>query len=314
MALTQETRLDRTALAPRHWPTWLLVGMIGCCTWLPRPVALRIGAALGDLFFHSNAKRRHIARINIALCFPDLTSGQRERLVREHFRAYGRGISDLGLLWWAPEQRLREWVTIEGQTILSELLEADRRIVLFTPHAMGMDVGGVAISALYPAVSMMKRLRDPVLNHFVLGGRLRYPSSIMVMRDEGILPFVRAVRRGRIGYYIPDEDFGSDLSVFAPFFKVPTATLPVLGRIANLCGAAAVPCFTRLDVHSGRYLVTVEQPIPDFPTGNPVEDAARMNAALEAGIRAAPEQYMWTLRWFRTRPGDAPSPYEGTIG
>ncbi len=34
-----------------------------------------------------------------------------------------------------------------------------------------------------------------------------------------------------------------------------------------------------------------------------------MNAAIEAGVREMPEQYMWTFKFFKTRPNGAPSPY-----
>jgi KDO2-lipid IV(A) lauroyltransferase len=35
-----------------------------------------------------------------------------------------------------------------------------------------------------------------------------------------------------------------------------------------------------------------------------------VNAAFETVIRQAPEQYLWTLRWFRTRPNGESSPYD----
>jgi KDO2-lipid IV(A) lauroyltransferase len=40
-----------------------------------------------------------------------------------------------------------------------------------------------------------------------------------------------------------------------------------------------------------------------------MHDAARMNAVIEEGLRHMPEQYLWTFKLFKTRPGHAPSPY-----
>ena len=45
--------------------------------------------------FLEKKKRRHIADVNISLCFPDLSDGQRADMVRRHFLAYGQGIVDL---------------------------------------------------------------------------------------------------------------------------------------------------------------------------------------------------------------------------
>jgi lauroyl/myristoyl acyltransferase len=40
-------------------------------------------------------------------------------------------------------------------------------------------------------------------------------------------------------------------------------------------------------------------------------DAAQMNAAIEAGVREVPEQYMWTYKRFKQRPPGEPSLYHG---
>jgi KDO2-lipid IV(A) lauroyltransferase len=51
-------------------------------------------------------------------------------------------------------------------------------------------------------------------------------------------------------------------------------------------------------------------PLENFPTGDPVADATRMNWEIEAWVREMPEQYMWSYRRFKTRPKGEPSLYE----
>jgi lauroyl/myristoyl acyltransferase len=60
----------------------------------------------------------------------------------------------------------------------------------------------------------------------------------------------------------------------------------------------------------GSYRIVLHEALGNFPSGDDVVDATTMNAALERGVRMAPEQYFWTLRWFRTRPDGGPSPYD----
>ena len=102
----QAASLRAAWLGPGYWPTWLMLGLVRTCARLPRPMALTVGGWIVDLFFRVNEKRRAIARINIELCFPELDAAEREDRVRRHFRAYGRNIVDLGLIWWASERRL----------------------------------------------------------------------------------------------------------------------------------------------------------------------------------------------------------------
>jgi lauroyl-KDO2-lipid IV(A) myristoyltransferase len=58
-----------------------------------------------------------------------------------------------------------------------------------------------------------------------------------------------------------------------------------------------------------RYVARIFPPLEGFPSGNDEADAARMNQELEKLIRLAPDQYMWSLRLFQTRPDGSPPPY-----
>lgn len=284
------------------------MGVNRACVYLPRRWAMAIGGLLGSLFLTLNAKRRRIAHININMCFPDLNDTQRDILVRSHFRCYGQSVVDFGLIWWASENKLDRLTDVKGLEQYRSLVESNRNIILLTPHAIGMDFGGVAVSRLHPTVSMMKPLKNDLLNYFVLRGRERYSSTRIVMRDDGLRPMIRGIRDHQACYYIPDEDFGAENSVFTPFFGVSTATLPTLGRMARMTNAAVVPCFTRLR-DDGCYEVTLKPALENFPSGNVEQDAQRMNWELEQGIRSMPAQYMWTLRWFKTPADGSESPY-----
>ncbi len=48
--------------------------------------------------------------------------------------------------------------------------------------------------------------------------------------------------------------------------------------------------------------VTFSAPLEDFPTGDEVADAARVNHLIENAIRTHPDQYLWIHRRFKTRP------------
>ena len=155
---------------------------------------------------------------------------------------------------------------------------------------------------------MFKPPRDALLNWFINKGRMRFGARLLT-RKQGMRPVLRGLRQGTAFYYIPDEDFGPKRSVFAPFFGIPTATLPTLARLAAIADAVVIPLFVRMLPGGDGYEMVLSAPLQDFPSDNPVVDAARMNRVLEASIRKVPEQYMWTLKLFKTRPVNVPSPY-----
>lgn len=298
-------------LAPRYWPTWLALGLYGLQSGLPWRMRAGLGRRIGDLIYRTNVRRRHIVRVNLELCFPELDTVQREQMARDYFRSLAQSSLDYGVLWWGSAARLDRMVSVEGADYLQRCQTEGRPVILLTGHSVGLDFGATAITRRFATVGLIKPVRNPVIEWLMSRGRTRYQGRLY-LRKEGLRPVVRALRQGQAFYYLPDEDLthvkGSDW-VFAPFFGVPTATITALGKLARLSGAAVIPCMTRYLPEQGRYRVSLSAPLKDFPSGDAVADTVRMNAELERMIRRQPEQYMWSLRLFKTRPDGVPSPY-----
>ncbi|WP_372523729.1 lysophospholipid acyltransferase family protein [Sulfuricaulis sp.] len=293
--------------APRYWPSWAWLFLLRLMATLPLSWSRVAGAALGLLMMVTNEKRRKIARINLEMCFPKLSLRERERLLRRHFIVSGQSYFDLAYLAWASERRILRKTTIRGLEHYQDL--RGRNIILLAPHCVGMNFGGAVIARERAQFSMVKLQRNPVVNGLLNRGRMRF-GCFLLARQQGLRPVIRGLKQGLAFYYLPDEDFGQRQSVFVSFFGVPTATLTTLGRLARLTNALVVPCFTRLLPGGRGYEVILKPPLEDFPNGDRTRDAARMNVVIEEGLRHMPEQYLWTFKIFKTRPGHAPSPYD----
>lgn len=300
---------ERAFLAPRYWITWLALAWLRVLVYLPRPWVGFIGARLGDLFFRLSPKRRRIARVNLQLCFPELRALERERLARRHFRVYAQCLLDMGLLWWARPGFLDRYVRVRGLEHYRAAHAAGRAIIVLTGHFAALDIGGVMLSRHFPQIGLVKREKNRLINWFMTRGRMRFLGRLYV-RHQGLRPVVRALTRGLGFYYLPDEDFGPERSVFLPFLATEAATLTMPSRLARFAGAAVIPCYPRRLSAAEGYEIALEPPLEDFPGTDDVADARRMNQLIERGVHAAPEQYLWTLKLFRTRPGGGPSPYD----
>lgn len=294
-------------LGPRYWPIWLGLGFLRLGLVVPRRLWAAIGASLGDLYFLLNAKRRRVARLNIKWCFPALSVAAQRRLVRRHFRVAMQSALDVGWLWWAPERRLLAFARVVGIEHYHAAVARGQRVILVTCHCVGIELGAV-IAHYFPLVAPFKPTRNALINRYITAGRLRFGGSLFT-RDQGLRPVVRGLKSGSGLYYLPDEDLGLDDAVFAPFFGVSAATLTTVGRLAQLTGAAVLPYIPQRRADGRGYDLVIYPALTNFPGGDVVQDATLVNRAIEDGLRAIPEQYLWTFKRFKTRPDGAPSPY-----
>jgi len=68
-----------------------------------------------------------------------------------------------------------------------------------------------------------------------------------------------------------------------------------------MSGAAVVPFVPRRE-QDGTYTLTLSPALENFPTGDDVADAQRINDLIEKEVRQSPEQYYWVHRRFKTQP------------
>jgi Kdo2-lipid IVA lauroyltransferase/acyltransferase len=284
------------------------LGLIWLLRFLPLALLAPLGAALGQLLYMLGRARRRVVLTNLGLCFPELGEDARRRLARRHFRAFGRTVLEHGILWWSSKARIQRMVRIEGLEHWRAV--ADRPVIWFAPHFVGLDMGGVRLTSDYRLVSIYSRQKNPLFDQILYHGRTRFEPPELYSRQQGLRPVVRAMRKGLPFYYLPDMDFGERDSVFADFFGVPAATITGLSRIARLAGAAVVPCVTSQLPGGAGYVLRIYPAWQNFPSDDIDADARRMNAFIEERVREMPEQYYWLHKRFKTRPAGQPNPYE----
>ncbi|NHZ34913.1 LpxL/LpxP family acyltransferase [Massilia rubra] len=285
----------------------LLIGLVWLMHWLPLPVLGRVGTGVGSLLFLVLRKRRHIALTNLRLCMPELSEAQRVVLARQHFQSYSRSVWERGILWWAPQARLRRLIHVEPGVPLAQI--AARPTILLCPHFVSLDVAGVAVMLETSLCSIYVPQKNAVFDEVLRKGRSRFRPVQLFSRKEGVKPILRAMREHLPYFMLPDMDFGDKDAAFVPFFGIPAATLTAPGRIAAATGAQVIPVVATFLPNYTGWKVTFYPAWENYPGDDMAESARRMNAFIEERVREAPAEYFWTHKRFKTRPPGEPSPY-----
>ncbi|HEY0666097.1 MAG TPA: lipid A biosynthesis acyltransferase [Gallionella sp.] len=276
--------------------------------FLPFRVIVAIGNGFGFLLHLLARRRRHIATVNLRLCFPAMGEIERARLVRAHFMMFGRGIIERTILWWSSAERIRSLIRVEGIEHFDAI--KDKPAILLTPHFVGMDAGGQWIAQHTDTVCMYANQKSRYLTGLLKSKRARFRNQRLYARQEGLRPIIKGMRAGMPFIYPPDQDQGIKDGAFIPFFGVPAATMASVPRIAQMTGAKVVPSITRVLPGSQGYVLTFYPAWENYPSGDDIADARRMNEFIEQRVLEMPEQYFWVHKRFKTRPEGEKSFYE----
>ncbi|HQS57004.1 MAG: lipid A biosynthesis acyltransferase [Gallionellales bacterium 35-53-114] len=268
--------------------------------FLPFRVIVWMGNGLGVLLHAVGKERRLVANINLQKCFPRMNDEQRAQLVRDHFKMFGRGLLERTILWWGSAARINSLIRVEGVEHFDAI--KDKPSILLTPHFVGMDVGGQWIAQHTDTVCMYANQKNMYLTDLLLKKRARFRKQLLYSRQQGLRPILKGMRAGMPFIYPPDQDQGVKDGAFIPFFGVPTATMTSVPRLAQTAGAKVVPSITRVLPGAAGYVLTFYPAWDNYPTGDDIADARRMNEFIEQRILEMPEQYFWLHKRFKTRP------------
>lgn len=305
---TQAPPPNSAFLAPRYWPTWLGIALLCVIAWLPFRLRMAAGSLLGWATWLLAHERRYITEVNIGLCFPELDAKEQAALVRQAFIDNGIGLIETATGWVRPARHFHHLCELRGGELLHQALAQGRGALLLGGHYSTLDFSANLLSLHHPFAVTYRAHRNPLFDAFMLRGRIRNCNGVFDRKD--IRGAFRHLKQNKILWYAPDQDYGPEQAVYAPFFGRQAATITAGSRFANFNQSPAFMVSHRRVMQEQRYILEIIAIPAAFPSGDDVADAVLINRLLEREIRKAPSQYLWMHKRFKTQPGGKPdSPY-----
>jgi len=294
-------------LAPQYWLTWLGLGCLRVIEPLPYAWQLRIGRILGRIVGLLPLPYVRIARRNIEICLPELSPDAREALLKRHFESLGIGLCETAMTWWSDDERVRSLAQVEGLEHLQRALARRRGAILVGGHFTTIEIGTRILNTVVPVNVLFRPTKNEVLSA-IMEKRIASQAQRAIQYDD-IRTLVRALKHNGAVWYAPDQSYRNKGAAMVPFFGTPAATTTATSRLARMTGAAVLTYFPQRLPDGRGYRVFIGPELEDFPSDDPVADAARFGVLLEAQIRHHPEQYLWMHRRFKGLSADYPDYY-----
>lgn len=256
----------------------------------------------------SSRRRRHIAAINLKLCFPELDENQRAHLLKKHFSSLGMGLVETAMSWWTSDARMRKLAHIEGLGHLEQALRHGKGVILLSAHFTHLEIG-THLLAIHTRFHAMYKAHKNSLFDTVMK-RARETRCEIAIPSDDVRGMLNSLKQNIPVWYASDQNYGLKHNVFVPFFGIPAATNPAPVRLARLSGAPIIPFMIQRRDDRRDYLLTLLPAMEGIPGDDVQHDMLRISQLIETQVRKAPEQYLWVHRRFKDRPPGEANFYE----
>lgn len=266
----------------------------------------------GDLWFRLDRRHREIVRRNLAFAYgEELRPAARERLAREVFRQFARFAWEVVELLVLPREEIKRRVVIVGEEHFQAALAEGRGLLVIGAHAGNWEYTVAGFALQYQPLAVVARdLSQPWLRPLARRLRERW-GNIMINKRRALREIVSHLGHNRIVGVVMDQNTASAEGLLVDFFGQPARTTPVAAILARRRGVPVIPGFSRR-LPDGRHLLAFLPPLPLERTEDVEGDIRRhlqaQSRAVEAWVRAAPEQWLWLHRRWKNQ---FPHLYEG---
>ena len=274
---------------------------------LPLRALHALGGALGWAVYAMSPRYRRQLRNNLPARLPD-----RARILRAAIGEGGKQIVETAWVWMRPAEQIRARFRIDEAERFDALMRQDRAVLILTPHLGCFEMVAQshmvnAVGRVRPMLALYRVPRKAALRPLVEQTRARHGLLLAPADLGGVRLMLRALRNRQIVGLLPDQVPTRGDGVWAPFFGRPAFTMTLPARLALAHDAIAVLVFAQRLPRGAGYQIHW-QVLEEAFTGDPQQDAARINHAMEGLILRCPEQYLWSYNRYKAPAGVEPPP------
>jgi len=295
-----------------HWLVYVLIRWLAMVFGMfPIDANLRTARWMGSFWYYVMRRHRRRAENHLRLAYGDqLTDAQIARLARHSMQQ----MTMMAMEVLFTPRLINEWtwpryIRFKPMGEVMDVCLSGRGVILVTGHYGNWELVGFMLATLgFPITAVMRPLDNPYLNRYLMdvraqrGLRLLYKKG--ASRSAG-----EVLERGEILAFIADQNAGHK-GLFVDFFGCKASTYKSIGLLAMQYEVPIVVGCARRTSKRFRYEIECNRVIrPEDWRGR--EDpltwiTQAYTRAIEELVRAAPEQYLWMHRRWKSRPRGEP--------
>ncbi|WP_051218817.1 lysophospholipid acyltransferase family protein [Oceanobacter kriegii] len=289
----------------------LTIGLIKAMGLLPLAAAQGLGRLIGHGMYWRRTRAREVARVNLGLCYPDLSDAEREQRLKQVCLHSGIVGAEMGGFWGKGQQAALKYIKqVHNKELLDEAMADERGLLMLAPHQGNWELINYYLSSLLELTVMFKPAKNPVFDQWMRDRRESSGAKLVPTTPAGVKALFRTLQKGGVAGFLPDQEPEVRSGVFVPFMGVSTLTPRMPFELLQRTKAQALFAYTVRRPNADGFDLYFMKPDDGIYSDNADEACAAMNRSVAAVAAAAPEQYQWTYKRFKRQPDGGKNPYK----
>lgn len=285
--------------------------IVRCIGRLPFKILYFLGCAVGEIYWLTSRRDKHITLVNISIAFPHLST-KAQRIMAKKSMVH-TAINIVESLWVWEHSILtvsKKVIAYEGLELLKECEHSDKGTLLICGHFGSWEVLTSILGTHCEAPVYLGKLSGvDLFDNHIKRGREFAGSKLVNTTREGLIQFEQYLQQGHLTGLLSDQEPSLKYGQFAPFFNTPALTSLLAQNLIqkntpNVIMGAAI----RLPKGRG-FKVCFFKPDDDLLSSDINTSTPALNAMYERIIMLEPNQYIWNYKRYRTRPEGEPPVY-----
>lgn len=291
-------------IPPLYYPLWLLLkGMAA----LPLPVLYLLANGLYLLLYYVTGYRKQVVRQNLQVAFPEKREAEIAGITKAFYRQFADVLVEILHMAGMGKTETQRRVRFTNPGLLAGYVEAGTPVIILGSHVGNWEWGvpATAVTFNFPAEGVYKPLNNPFFEVFMLHARSRLGAHLIKMK-ETLREFAAKRKVPRVIGLLSDQTpMRHEITFWTQFMHQDTPFYTGAEKLAKRFGYPVL----FLDVQRtsrGHYTLTFELISDGAPADAATTDdhfiTETFARKLEAAIRRAPANYLWThKRWKHRR-------------
>ena len=265
--------------------------------------ASAVGGFIGRQIFYRIRPVMDRARENLRAAYPDMQPAEMENIIREMCDNLGRTVAEYPHLDKLTITGTNPRLQVSGKEFADAAIARGKGMMFISGHFANWEAMPVTATQLgYEGGLVYRPPNNPYVDRYISRMRASAGPKVQIGKGaQGTRKIFTMLRRGLCVLLLVDQK--TEQGVMAPFFGRPAPTTPAPAALALKLGSILLPASNER-LGGARFRLKVHPPIEYTPTGDHDADVlaltVKINAAIEAAVRAKPSQWLWIHRRWKT--------------